>query len=342
MGREAPQLPDNDEVFKTFPEVGEGRPPKTAMLYHGGVIEIIKGDSASLYNRGFEPYPSSYLTTNHALVLTRALAAFHAISFKEKDIESSQLIEENADKDIINRDECCGKLDETECSDDELSEKPKKSYQDRWTAEISRLELVQSNLEILCNRLRCRGHNPRTVQKLEALQSDLPTLTQFLQFASAMQNNRSKSVGPIGICDVWVNKDDNVEDEETVVIRLRGGPDLKSPHLRDAAWLWLTLLTPDMLRDRYMELCGVYCDHYNNTLRKIGAFPEEEELSFFNVMQDLGENFLHAFLTIVHKFVLSGNWYMDRQLHTQEGLQALADVISFLVDNGIIGSIFVI
>ena len=347
-----PRMPDNEEVYRSYPEVGEGKPPRTAVFYHGGVVNIIKGDSTSLYNRGFQPYPNNYLTTNHALVLTRALAVYHVNSLCESNSnnENDELLNAENDIEISKNIKCDNDEEESEksceldsCEESSSSDNSTKStYKDRWTAEISHLELVESHLAILCDRLRCRGHNPRTVQKLEALQTDLPTLTQFLQFSSAMQNTRVSSVGPIGISDIWIKENANEDDEDTVIVRLRGGTDLKSSILRDAAWLWLTLLTPEILRERYMELCGVYCDDFNSTLRRVKPSSEIEELSFFNVMQDLGENFLHAFLTIVHKFVLSGSWYMDRQLHTQEGLQNLADEIGFLVDNGIIGSIFVI
>ncbi|KAK4289388.1 hypothetical protein Pmani_037632, partial [Petrolisthes manimaculis] len=212
---------------------------------------------------------------------------------------------------------------------------------DRWTAQISRLHLVESNLTIMVDALtNTLGREERTVGRLEALKSDLPTLTQFLQFSSAMQPTRVPSVGPVLIRDVWIPSHE--VEEDVIAIRLRGGNKLDAPPLRDATWVWLTLLEGETLRERYIELCDDYCNAFNKVLLRREASSIVEELSYFDVMRDLGENFLHAFLTIIHKFVVSGTWFFDRGLHTDEGIQSLVDVISFLVDNGIVGSIFVI
>ncbi|KAK3862391.1 hypothetical protein Pcinc_031739 [Petrolisthes cinctipes] len=176
---------------------------------------------------------------------------------------------------------------------------------DRWTAQISRLHLVESNLTIMVDALtNTLGREERTVGRLEALNQQ--------------------------------------EEEDVIAIRLRGGNKLDAPPLRDATWVWLTLLEVETLRERYIELCDDYCNAFNKVLLRREASSIVEELSYFDVMRDLGENFLHAFLTIIHKFVVSGTWFFDRGLHTDEGIQSLVDVISFLVDNGIVGSIFVI
>lgn len=350
VGMIGPDMLCGAECF-VGPEVGEGAIPNHALLYRGGIAAIIQATSSDLTSRGLIPYPHINLTTEHALTVTRALATLHVNTLiqQTKSKEKSQA----ASSTQIKKPECeiqsaasitmdpeeNGTEDRVKASSSRAVEAG--CVKDKWTAQVSRLNIVESNLSIMVNALQSSGGNERTIQRLEALQSDLPTLTQFLQFASAMQTHRVPSVGPVHVGDIWITEEGE-EEEEVVVIRLRGGQDLDGPPLRDAAWIWLTLLGGDTLRERYMELCDDYCSAFNKALLHQESTYEVEEISYFDVMRDLGENFLHAFLTIIHKFVVSGNWFFDRHLHTEEGLQALVDVISFLVDNGIVGSIFVI
>ncbi|XP_047477348.1 uncharacterized protein LOC125030970 isoform X1 [Penaeus chinensis] len=350
VGAASPDMLCGPECF-VGPEVGEDGAPDHALLYRGGVISIIEAKASELLSRGFGPYPHVNLTTEHALIVTRALATLHARAMvteatSENKVQGKALAGSTpvAESTSPSEDTVGGE------DGDPAEEKEEQSSQhriaeagcvkDRWTAQVSQLHIVESNLSILVDALQNLGSNQRTVRRLEALRSDLPTLTQFLQFASAMQSCRIPSVGPVQVTDVWVPIGE--EDEEVVAIRLRGGKALDAPPLRDAAWVWLTLLGGETLRDRYMELCDEYCNSFNKALLRLEAANQVEEMSYFDVMRDLGENFLHAFITVLHKFVVSGSWYFDRQLHTEEGMQALVEVISFLVDNGIVGSIFVI
>ncbi|XP_042225834.1 uncharacterized protein LOC121868895 isoform X1 [Homarus americanus] len=332
------------------PDVGEGGPPTHALLYRGGVVTVIKANSTGLTSRGLTPYPHVNLTTEHALTVTRTLATLHANTCIEqeklnKNSQSASATQmRNTESEILSTASTTTGTGESSTKEkiDTSSDNPveRVCVKDKWTAQISQLEIVESNLSIMVDTLQSSGSNERTVRRLEALQSDLPTLTQFLRFASAMQTCKIPSVGPVCVGDIWIKPQD--EEEDIVAIRLRGGPELESPPLRDAAWVWLTLLGADTLRDRYMELCDDYCNAFNKVLLRQDVTSRVEEIGYFDVMRDLGENFLHAFMTIIHKFVFSGTWFFDRQLHTDEGLQALVDVISFLVDNGIVGSIFVI
>lgn len=332
------------------PEVGENGPPDHALLYQGGAVTIIPATPSQLESRGLVPYPHVYLTTEHALNLTRALATLHAHTLIDRQATSSSSSRDThkeASKSTLSSPPVEFALHESPASlttpGEEGEEGAKPSKVDKWTAQISQLNVVDANLSIMVDALGAAQGSERTVRRLEALRGDLPTLTQFLQFASAMQTTRVPSVGPVCIGDVWVPEVEAEGDEEVLAIRLRGGAGLQAPPLRDAAWAWLTLLSGDTLRDRYMELCDDYCNAFNKALlRREAAGGAVEELSYFDVMRDLGENFLHAFLTVIHKFVISGKWFFDRQLHTEEGLVALVDLVSFLVDNGIVGSIFVV
>lgn len=331
------------------PEVGEDiTSPQRALLYRGGVVSTISAGAAELTSRGMMSYPHVNLTTEHALIVTRALATLHAHTL----IEQKKINKNSQATDTTKHEAKTNQSTVSQTTGDDRNEKRVEAsssgsptveagcVKDRWTAQITQLQIVESNLSIMVNALKGSEGNERTIRRLEALQTDLPTLTQFLQFASAMQTQRILSVGPVLVGDIWIP--DHEEDEEVIAIRLRGGSELEAPPLRDAAWVWLTLLGGEVLRDRYMELCDDYCNAFNKALLRQEAASDVEEMSYFDVMRDLGENFLHAFITIIHKFVVSGIWFFDRQLHTDEGLRALADVISFLVDNGIVGSIFVI
>ncbi|XP_045125292.1 uncharacterized protein LOC123512780 isoform X1 [Portunus trituberculatus] len=330
VGIVVPELPSGAEAIAE-PEVGESSPPTHALLYQGGSVSLTTASASQLASRGLVPYPHVYLTTEHALTVTRALATLHAHTLIDRKAANVDTLQE---KPALN-------APSSETSEEESEDKP--SNVDKWTAQITQLGLVDANLSVMVDALGNTQANERTVRRLEALRGDLPTLTQFLQFASVMQTTRVPSVGPVCIGDVWVPEVEPVEGEEVVAIRLRGGKDLQAPPLRDAAWSWLTLLSGETLRDRYMELCDDYCNAFNKALlRREAAGGSVEELSYFDVMRDLGENFLHAFLTVIHKFVVSGKWFFDRQLHTNEGLVALVDLVSFLVDNGIVGSIFVV
>nr|XP_053655817.1 uncharacterized protein LOC128704693 [Cherax quadricarinatus] len=337
------------------PEVGEGNTPDHALLYRGGVVTFIQANYADLISRGLIPYPYSTLTTEHALAVTRALATLHAHTLleqakqnKKSNAASPFQIKRNENEFQSAASVTIDGAEGGECGTEEYVEAGSGRHvsrgcvKDKWTAQISQLHTVESNLSIMVDNLKNSGSNERTVRRLEALHSDLSTLTQFLQFASAMQTCRIPSVGPICGRDIWIRSQELEEEEDMIIIRLRGSQELESPPLRDAAWIWLTLLRGDTLRDRYMELCDDYCNTFNKVLFRQEAASEVEEISYFDVMRDLGENFLHAFMTIIHKFVVSGTWFFDRQLHTEEGLQELVEVISFLIDNGIVGSIFVI
>ncbi|XP_068249277.1 uncharacterized protein [Palaemon carinicauda] len=349
VGTLGPDMLLGQECF-IGPEVGEGKPADHALIYRGGTVTVIEADANALATRGLSLYPHVNLTTEHALTITRALATLHANTLTVQNSSKDEMEPQNQKDQVIDSDTT------TDTSSNYSEEKTSTEgdtnssnripvvepgcVKDPWTAQITRLHVVESNLSVLVDALQCSGSNQRTVRRLEALSSDLPTLTQFLQFASAMQTQRIPSVGPICMKDVWIASDD--EEEEVLAVRFKGGKDLQGPPLRDAAWVWLTLLGGEMLRERYMELCDEYCNAFNKVLLRQEAPSNIEEMSYFDVMRDLGENFLHAFLTILHKFVVSGTWFFDRQLHTDDGLQALVDVISFLIDNGIVGSIFVI
>lgn len=347
-------VPELSGVAETAagPEVGESGPPDHALLYQGGAVTLIPATPSQLTSRGLVPYPHVYLTTEHALTLTRALATLHAhtlidrhtgahsslTSFDTHKVEPQDFASPQAQFEIpLEAPPAPATLTASE------GEGTAPSKVDKWTAQISQLKVVDANLSVMVDAMGAVRGSERTVRRLEALRNDLPTLTQFLQFASAMQTTHVPSVGPVCIGDVWVPEVEAAADEEVVAVRLRGGSGLQAPPLRDAAWSWLTLLSGDTLRDRYMELCDDYCSAFNKALlRREAAGAAVEELSYFDVMRDLGENFLHAFLTVIHKFVVSGKWFFDRQLHTDEGLAALVDLVSFLVDNGIVGSIFVV
>lgn len=347
VGLSVPELSGVAEVG-AGPEVGENGPPDHALLYQGGAVTLIPATPSQLSSRGLVPYPHVYLTTEHALALTRALATLHAHTLIDRNLGThSSLTSFDTPKeepqDVLSHPAELEVPVESHPLTPSEGEGAKPCQVDKWTAQISQLSVVDANLSVMVDAMGATRGSDRTVRRLEALRGDLPTLTQFLQFASAMQTTRVPSVGPVCIGDVWVPEVEAAEDEEMVAVRLRGGAGLQAPPLRDAAWAWLTLLSGDTLRDRYMELCDDYCSAFNKALlRREAAGAAVEELSYFDVMRDLGENFLHAFLTVIHKFVVSGKWFFDRQLHTEEGLVALVDLVSFLVDNGIVGSIFVV
>lgn len=352
VGTVGPDMLIGPECFNG-PEVGESNTSSHALLYQGGTVTIIKANAHDLATRGLTVYPHVNLTTEHALTITKAFATLHADTLiaqksKGKENTTNDSLQETPGSE---NSQCTDQS--LNCHTDENSDSERHQslsdkihlvepgcVKDRWTAQVTRLHLAESNLSILVDALHHSGSNQRTVRRLEALQSDLPTLTQFLQFASAMQTERIPSVGPICMKDVWISN--RHEEEEVLAVRFRDGKELQGPPLRDVAWVWLTLLGGEILRERYMELCDDYCSAFNKALLHQEAASQIEEISYFDVMRDLGENFLHAFLTILHKFVVSGTWFFDRQLHTEDGLQSLVDVISFLVDNGIVGSIFVI
>lgn len=403
MGPVTPGILCGSECFQG-PEVGEGGTPDHALIYRGGAATICPARPSDLTAQGLEAYPRERLTTEHALLVTRALATLHADTLirqasrlgqgneghentdrpedkstkSDDDTNSSvrndtSLNSNNTDERLSNdthnyEDDSRSNNDERSndgirsnddrSNNDDLSSNDRSRngagstnegrplvepgcVKDRWTAQISRLHVVKSNLTIMVNALTLAlGGEERTVRRLEALRSDLPTLTQFLQFASAMQTTRIPSMGPILIRDVWISSQE--DEEDVIAIRLRGGSELKGPPLRDASWVWLTLMGGETLRARYTELCDDYCNAFNKAVLRHEAADTVAEMSYFDVIQDLGENFLHSFLTIIHKFVVSGTWFFDRGLHTDEGIQSLVDVISFLVDNGIVGSIFII
>ncbi|XP_076041585.1 uncharacterized protein LOC143025580 isoform X2 [Oratosquilla oratoria] len=363
-------IPSCTDAWEGLPEVGEGpRPPSQALVYHGGVVNVEDQTSYTLNEKGYKPYPFHYLTTHHALLVTRALATQHA-SYVVQEAKCPEASSAKVAKtSSITRPESSspqvrtGQEDEVDRSGQTVEEHENDGVlfsshsteaascpdvassavglDDKWTAEVTKLNLVDANLSILMERLRGLDASSQTLRRLEALTTDLPTLTQFLQFASSVQAQRIPSVGPVGIGDIWVPEDDqDLNGEEAVVIRIKSH--LPSPLLRDVAWVWLTLVNPDTLRERYTELCDEYCNSFNKTVLRQEASSLVEELSYFDVMRDLGENFLHAFLTMVHKFVCSGTWFLDRKLYTDEGFLSLVEVISFLVDNGIVGSIFVV
>ena len=343
-----PELPCSADALAE-PEVGEDTSPTHALLYQGGSITLIPATPSQLSSRGLIPYPHVYLTTEHALTLTRALATLHAHTLIERNTPSTSSSKGETNEKCLESplNAASSSLSSGESAEESVGEGAgegaKPAGMDKWTAQITQVGLVACNLSVMVDALGNTQGSERTVRRLEALRGDLPTLTQFLQFASVMQTTRVPSVGPVCISDVWVSEGEQEEGEEVLVVRLRGGAGLQAPPLRDAAWSWLTLLSGDTLRDRYMELCDDYCSAFNKALlRKEAAGSVVEELSYFDVMRDLGENFLHAFLTVIHKFVVSGKWFFDRQLHTDEGLAALVELVSFLVDNGIVGSIFVV
>lgn len=351
VGPVTPDMLCGPECFNG-PEVGEGNTSDHALLYRGGTVTIIQANAHDLASRGLTTYPHVNLTTEHALTITRALATLHANTIiAQKYSKSEKKTNSQSQGNLLTDNDQSAADSNSQYFENAITDERDQSLshripfveagcvKDRWTAQVTRLHLAESNLSIMVDALQNSGSNQRTVRRLEALRSDLPTLTQFLQFASAMQTQRIPSVGPICMKDVWIASD---EEEEVLAVRFRGGKELQGPPLRDAAWVWLTLLGGETLRDRYMELCDDYCNAFNKAVLNQEAANDIEELSYFDVMRDLGENFLHAFLTILHKFVVSGTWFFDRQLHTDEGLQSLVDVISFLVDNGIVGSIFVI
>lgn len=303
------------------PEVGEGAPPTEALLFRGGSVKPISGRSSDLANGGFKPYEEPYLNTQFAIAVTKALASLHA------------LLRARGTKRLQQR-------------KDRSPPPPKKQDlldQDIWTAQVSRASLVSSNLSIMCSQFEHENVSPRVIRKLDSLQQDISTFAQFLHFASTMQTeSRLQSVGPICMCDIWLPTESSEEEGDTLVIRLRGGSHLQAPPLRDVTWIWLTLLQPQLLQDRYIELCESYCSSFNGALKRMDGEKSVQELTLFDVMRDLGDSFLHGFLTIVHKFTVSGVWPLDRRLYTSEGIHAIAESIGFLVDNGIIGSFFVV
>ena len=212
---------------------------------------------------------------------------------------------------------------------------------DILTAEVTQTEIAKANLSILKNRLDSFPEHSNVGRQLDNLKSDLNTLMEFIQFSSAVSKKWVPSVGPVGISDIWVPRDDEGGE---LAIRLRGGTSLRAPPLRDSAWIWLTLMEPDNLRSRYTELCDEYCNAFNSGHHKLMAEPGqpvEEILSYFDVMRDLGESFLHAFFTFLHKFTVSGSWYMDRRLFEDESIERTAALIQFLIENGIVGNIFI-
>ncbi|CAL4067265.1 unnamed protein product, partial [Meganyctiphanes norvegica] len=315
-------------------EVGEGLPSKQVMILSSGSSKIIEADDEELNAQGLKPYPHMYLTTQHILTLTKSLATMHAqILSKGKVSKSVQEVCSNsasrnsmANVSIANE----NKNTTPEVCQPQLENNQVNVLKDKWTAQVTHLETVDTDMEIVVDVLKNANSSPRTIKKLEALRSDLPTLTQFLQFASSIQTRMVPCIGPIGINDIYLNENEEGEII-SMAVRLRtGDEEMKGPVLRDISWLWLTLLEATTLRDRYMELCNEYCSSFNKTFSHLIKSGDCEELSYFDVMRDLGENFLHAFLTIVHKFVSSNTWFFDRRLHTTEGLISLVDIFSFL------------
>ncbi|RXG70752.1 hypothetical protein Avbf_05094 [Armadillidium vulgare] len=320
-------LGDSSSVI-TSSELEEGRSPSKALYFKKGSVSLISGSSSSLEKRGFKPFDDTHFNTQFALAVTEALATFHGI-LCSKGIRNLKNAGENS-----HNNERRNKLSTIQC-DDLNSESSVSDYIDcksfasidPWTSQISNHSLIVANLSIMVSQFRTENISPRIIHKLECLKNDVHMFSKFIQFASAMQMEKClQSIGPISMCDIWVPKTSTVEGQlETLIIRLRGGPDLQAPPMRDITWIWLTLLRPEILHDRYTELCESYYTSFNNTVKRHNSSQSIEELTLFDVMRDLGDSFLHAFLTIVHKFTLSGVWCLDRQLHTSEGIRSISE-----------------
>ena len=326
------------------PEVGEDGPPSTSLLFKNGRASVIASSSHTLEEMDLIPYPHLHLTTQHALTITRALATLHANSSSEgADRRLDGFIGggdyEVKDKYMYSKCPAAMYAGEKECPMAQIEE-CNGECGDVLTAEVTQNEVARANLSILTDRLRSNADHTNIVRHLDSLETDLGTLMEFIQFSSAVSKKWVASVGPISACDIWINEN----DEDQIAIRLRGGTSLRAPPLRDAAWIWLTLIDPETLRTRYTELCDEYCNAFNAAHHRLTAAPGqpvEEIISYFDVMRDLGESFLHAFFTFLHKFTVSGTWYLDRKLYEEEGIARTAAIIQFLIENGIVGNIFI-
>ncbi|KAF2362097.1 hypothetical protein FHG87_007147 [Trinorchestia longiramus] len=338
-----------EERLAALPKPGsmaalEDEAPKTCIIFRGGRPRVHTATSDDLYRRGLKPYPRKDLTTLHAHLVTRALASLHAHSSVIQE-DHTDLPNPNSPelRDIARFAKCptaaSGNL---ECSMAKV-EVCNGECGDALTSEITQPNIANANLDILLEKLKPHAEYDHIRSHLTNLRSDLATLMDFIRFSSAISKKWMVSVGPICCSDVWVNQTN--EEEDVVALRLRGGSSLRAPPLRDAAWVWLTLLHPDVLRERYTELCDTYCLAFNSTHHRLtSSDPDrlpEELMSYFDVMRDLGESFLHAFLAVLHKFVVSKTWFLDRELHTPAGTTRMAEILQYLIDNGIVGSIFI-
>ncbi|XP_018014285.1 uncharacterized protein LOC108671290 isoform X2 [Hyalella azteca] len=319
--------------------------PNTCIIFRSGRPRVIKATSSDdLYRQGLQPYPRKDLTTHHALLVTRALASLHAhCSVLQKDgldLPNPNVAEL---RDIARFAKCpTAASGKSECSMAKV-EVCNGECGDALTSEVTQVDIANANLDILIHRLHANPDNGHIRNRLANLRSDLPTLMDFIRFSSAVSKKWMVSVGPISTCDVWINRHN--EEDDIVALRLRGGTSLRAPPLRDAAWVWLTLLEPSMLRERYTELCDAYCLTYNSTHHRLVSTDSEQEpeelLTYFDLMRDLGESFLHAFLTFLYKFVVSKTWFVDRELYLPSGITRTTEILQYLIDNGIVGSIFI-
>lgn len=325
------------------PEVGEAGPPSICLLFRSGRSSVVPASSRTLDSMGLVPYPHMDLTTQHALSITRALATLHAhamgtsaVKRNDRSINGSLEL-----RDMCVFSKCPSTLyAEKECAMTKVEE-CNGECGDILTAEITQAEVTISNLTILSEYLKNSVQHSHIVRQLNSLSTDVSTLMDFIQFSSAVSKKWVTSIGPISISDVWISTDD---EDDAIAIRMRGGKALRAPPLRDAAWVWLTLMDPINLRDRYSELCDEYCNAYNASYHRMTAEPGQpvqELLSYFDVMRDLGESFLHAFFTYLHKFVSSSTWFMDHELYEENASIRIASVLEFLMENGIIGNIFI-
>lgn len=326
------------------PEVGEDGSPSMCLLFRSGRTSIIPATSDTLFKMGLQPYPRLDLTTQHALSITRALATLHAhaagTSAAKRNDRSINGSLEIRDMYVYSKCPSASYIGDTPCKMGEVEE-CNGECGDVLTAEITQLDVAKNNLSILGNFLKATEQHAHVVRQLTNLETDLSTLMDFIQFSSAVSKKWIASIGPISACDIWVSPE---EEQDIIGIRLRGGPSLRAPPLRDAAWVWLTLIEPLILRERYSELCDEYCNAFNSAYHRLTAEPGQpvqEVMSYFDVMRDLGESFLHAFFTLLHKFVSSGTWYLDRQLYGENGPSRMAAVLEFLIENGIVGNIFI-
>jgi len=342
----------------SLPSLGgyeEERAPSCCLLVRDGRLSVVEASSSSLDRMGLRVYPHYHLTTQHALAVTRTLATLHAhaccanAAGGELTSSAADSVNTKEVKAVVEMSKCPakgGSQGKIKCFiEEELEEECNGECGDRLTNEITNVDICQSNISILRHLLANKRENTQIVRKLATLDDDLSTLVDFMKFSSAVCKKWVASVGAISMCDIWVGGEDC--DTSTLAIRLRGGRSLRAPPLRDAAWTWLTLMDPTNLRERYTELCNEYCSAFNLEYHRlitgsIGAGADVEEvLSYFDVMRDLGESFLHAFFTFVHKLVLSHTWCLDRGLHKANADQRIVPVLEFLIDNGIIGAIFV-
>ena len=330
------------------PEVGEDGSPTTSLIFKNGKTSVISSSSETLKQMGLAPYPRLHLNTQHALMITRALATLHAHSVGNVDDTINDCIvngnHDVKDKYVYAKCPTSMASGQNECLMDK-TEECNGECGDKLTSEITRLDITLSNLHILLDRMRGNNSYTNVVRQLSNLEVDVKTLVDFIQFSSAISKKWVASVGPISACDIWIKDSPDDDDmDDFIAIRLRGGTSLRAPPLRDAAWVWLTLIEPSALRDRYSELCEEYCTAFNAAHHRLTGEPgqpTEEILSYFDIMRDLGECFLHAFFTLLHKYVVSGTWYVDRELYKPEGLARVVAIIEFLIENGIIGNIFV-